>query len=215
MARVDTYLPDDLARRAREAGLNVSGIAQEALEREVGAPDVGTWLAEFEPTAAQGLDTHAGTIEAVDVVRAEAGGDFPPGHDMNRSVTERLVLDASALVDVLTDGPAADWVARRVHGCQLAAPAPMRAEVLSALGRRARGGIWSVADVETAVGEVADAKVAAHPLDGLIVGAWARRASLRLADAFCVELADQLGTVVVTTDVRLARVTSLAVAPAD
>ena len=32
MARVNIYLPDDLARRAREADLNVSGIAQEALE---------------------------------------------------------------------------------------------------------------------------------------------------------------------------------------
>ena len=44
MARVNVYLPDGLARRAREAGLNVSGIAQEALERELSIRDTNSWL---------------------------------------------------------------------------------------------------------------------------------------------------------------------------
>lgn len=129
--------------------------------------------------------------------------------------TERVVLDASALVDLLTDGPAADWVTSRVHGCDVAAPAHLKAEVLSALDRRARGGNWSVSDVGAAVEEVARTRIASHPLDGLILGAWARRANLSLADALYVELADQLETVVVTTDLRLARATPLAVAPPE
>ena len=54
-----------------------------------------------------------------------------------------------------------------------------------------------------------------HALDGLVLGAWARRHNLRLTDALYVELAAQLDTVVVTTDRRLARATPLAVAPAE
>jgi len=46
MARVNIYLPDNLAKRAREAGLNVSGIAQEALERELRVRATNEWLDE-------------------------------------------------------------------------------------------------------------------------------------------------------------------------
>lgn len=48
MARVNIYLPDDLARRAGEAGLNVSGIAQEALEHELRVRDTNAWLDRIE-----------------------------------------------------------------------------------------------------------------------------------------------------------------------
>jgi hypothetical protein len=44
MARVNIYLPDDLAKRAREAGLNVSGIAQESLERKLRTLATDQWL---------------------------------------------------------------------------------------------------------------------------------------------------------------------------
>jgi predicted nucleic acid-binding protein len=58
-------------------------------------------------------------------------------------------------------------------------------------------------------------RVMQHQLDGLVLGAWARRGTIRLADALYVELAAQLDTVVITTDRRLARATPLAVAPPD
>ncbi len=35
MARVNIYLPNDLAEEAKAAGLNISGIAQEALRAEL------------------------------------------------------------------------------------------------------------------------------------------------------------------------------------
>ena len=44
MARLNVYLPDGLARRAREAGLNVSVVAQEALESQLAARDTNAWL---------------------------------------------------------------------------------------------------------------------------------------------------------------------------
>jgi predicted nucleic acid-binding protein len=43
-----------------------------------------------------------------------------------------------------------------------------------------------------------------------MIGAWSRRGNIRLVDALYVELASQLGTVVITTDQRLARATTLA-----
>lgn len=46
MPRVNIYLPEELARRAREAGLNVSGLAQEAIERKLRVRDLQAWLDE-------------------------------------------------------------------------------------------------------------------------------------------------------------------------
>lgn len=75
MARVNIYLPDDLARRAREAGLNVSGIAQEALEQQLRVHALGAWLAELRDRPA--LDDaplrNDELMEIMDEVRAELG----------------------------------------------------------------------------------------------------------------------------------------------
>ena len=82
MARVNIYLPDDLAKRAREAGLNVSGVAQEALESELRVKDLAQWLelVRSEPPL-RGV-THEEVIAALDELRAEAGDEFPPGYDL-------------------------------------------------------------------------------------------------------------------------------------
>lgn len=81
MARVNIYLPEDLATRAREAGLNVSGIAREALERELRVKEFDAWLARVRADPPLKSWTHADVIEALDQVRAEAGDDFPAGYD--------------------------------------------------------------------------------------------------------------------------------------
>jgi post-segregation antitoxin (ccd killing protein) len=77
MARVNVYLPDDLAAAVRKAGLNVSGIAQEALTAALAARDTDRWLdsiAALRPTAV----THAQVLEALHAARDElessAGG---------------------------------------------------------------------------------------------------------------------------------------------
>jgi post-segregation antitoxin (ccd killing protein) len=46
MARINIYLPDDLAERVRAADINVSAIAQDALERELKATSLLEWLQE-------------------------------------------------------------------------------------------------------------------------------------------------------------------------
>jgi post-segregation antitoxin (ccd killing protein) len=82
MARVNIYLPDDLAKRAREAGLNVSAIAQEALESQLRVHEMDAWLERVRNLPGRS-GTHAATIAALDAVRAEAGDEFPPGYDMS------------------------------------------------------------------------------------------------------------------------------------
>jgi len=44
MARVNVYLPDELAREARAAGLNLSGLTQDAVHRALGARRTDAWL---------------------------------------------------------------------------------------------------------------------------------------------------------------------------
>ena len=74
MARVNIYLPNDLAEEARAAGLNISGITQEALRAELAARRVGAWLdgvAALPPTGV----THEQVLAALDEARREAWGD--------------------------------------------------------------------------------------------------------------------------------------------
>ena len=54
MARVNVYLPDEMAERARAADLNVSGLTQEAIRRALDAQAVNDWLddlASLDPVA--------------------------------------------------------------------------------------------------------------------------------------------------------------------
>jgi predicted nucleic acid-binding protein len=128
-------------------------------------------------------------------------------------VSGLVVLDASAALDLVTRRPDAAWVLGRLTGCEVAAPSHLYSEVLSGLGRRFRAGDHSAADTGEALQLMARMRLDAHHLPGLLLGAWARRDQLRLADALYVELAAQLDTVVITTDRRLARATPLALAP--
>lgn len=85
------------------------------------------------------------------------------------------------------------------------APAHFDAEVLSALSRMQRTGVLTVPQVHAALDELRQAPLTRHPLTPLLTGAWARRDTLRLADALYVELANTTGLVLLTTDQRLAR----------
>lgn len=55
MARVNVYLPDDLARQAKSAGLNVSRITQDALRSELAADRVDEWLNEVNSLESTGV----------------------------------------------------------------------------------------------------------------------------------------------------------------
>lgn len=125
-------------------------------------------------------------------------------------MAEAVVVDASALVDVLVGSSHAAAARARLHDTVWHAPAHLDAEVLSALGRLQRAGRLRPADVDERLVLMASLPVQRRLLPSLLPGAWTRRASLRLVDALYVELAAQLRAPLITTDRRLARATPLA-----
>ncbi len=72
MARVNVYLPDDLAERARTAGLSISAVTQDALRGALAATDADRWLDGLErlPSAEVQPDK---VIDAIDAARDEFG----------------------------------------------------------------------------------------------------------------------------------------------
>lgn len=120
-----------------------------------------------------------------------------------RHAMAEVVADASALVDLLLGNELGGAVARRITGHALHAPAHVDAEILSALGRLQRAGTIEADHVEAMLDQLADAPIQRHPVAELLLGAWARRHRLRLADAVYVELAVSRGLPLVTTDRRL------------
>ena len=115
-----------------------------------------------------------------------------------------IVLDASALVDVVTDQEAAPWLLDRIAGEQVHAPSHQPAEVLSALARMVRAG-----DLEPDVGAEALEEAAAlpqhlaSPTPGQMQRAFVLRDRIRVLGGLYVTLAEDLGCPLVTTDVRL------------
>ena len=74
MARVNIYLPDDLAEEARSAGLNVSNVAQDALRRELANRATASWVEQVRslPRLVPPV-AHARVLEALDAAREEMG----------------------------------------------------------------------------------------------------------------------------------------------
>ncbi len=115
-------------------------------------------------------------------------------------MAEKLVIDASAMVDYLVGSPLAADVADRIAGSDIAVPAHFDAEVLSALGRLQRAGDLTETEVETRVGITAQAPFRRYLLPQLLEGAWARHHNVRLVDALYIELGNQLAATIITTD---------------
>jgi post-segregation antitoxin (ccd killing protein) len=72
MARVNVYLPDELAAAVKEADLNVSAIAQAALADELAARETNRWLDELRRLPSLDI-SHAEVLEAVRAAREEFG----------------------------------------------------------------------------------------------------------------------------------------------
>lgn len=75
MARVNIYLPDELADQARSAGINVSAVSRSAIEREVTSKGSTQWL-DRVATLPRSSVTHDQVVSAVRAAREELdGGD--------------------------------------------------------------------------------------------------------------------------------------------
>ena len=72
MARVNVYLPDDLAERARTAGLSISAETQDALRTALAASDTDRWLDRLERLPGHDVP-HEVVIRTLDDLRDEFG----------------------------------------------------------------------------------------------------------------------------------------------
>lgn len=71
MARLNVYVPDELADRARAHGLNVSALTQAAILAEVERASVSKWLDSLPPVSR--VVTHDAVLAAIDAAREEFG----------------------------------------------------------------------------------------------------------------------------------------------
>ena len=73
MARVNIYLPDDLAENARAEGLNVSRLCREAVEAALVAARRRAWLMALEDRDPVEID-HGDILDAIRAARDELAG---------------------------------------------------------------------------------------------------------------------------------------------
>lgn len=72
MARVNVYLPDDLAAAARSAGLNVSSLTQDAVRRALAGRRTSEWLRSLDDLPVIDID-HDEVVGALHAAREELG----------------------------------------------------------------------------------------------------------------------------------------------
>jgi predicted nucleic acid-binding protein len=115
-----------------------------------------------------------------------------------------VVIDASAMVDVVCEFPGGDHARSVVTGGDAVfAPAHIDAEAMSALGRLHRAG--DLVDVDDRIEVIRDFPMDRLPLPLLLPLAWSLRERISLKDALYVALAITLDAALLTTDRRLAR----------
>ena len=72
MARVNVYLPDDLAERAKLAGVSISAVTQDALRSALAAMDTDTWLDRLDRHSGAQVE-HERVLAALDEAREDFG----------------------------------------------------------------------------------------------------------------------------------------------
>jgi post-segregation antitoxin (ccd killing protein) len=77
MARVNVYLPDELAERAKAAGVSVSAVTQDALRSALAVVDTARWLDRLEQLPGTEVP-HEHVIRALDDARDEFGAGPQP-----------------------------------------------------------------------------------------------------------------------------------------
>lgn len=117
-----------------------------------------------------------------------------------------IVLDASAVVELLLRGPRAEAVERRlIEGTpSLHAPHLLTIEVAQVVRRYHLVGTLSEARGIEALQALSDLDVNLYAHEPLLAGIWARRANLTAYDAAYLALAEALDARLVTLDAALA-----------
>jgi predicted nucleic acid-binding protein len=122
-----------------------------------------------------------------------------------------IVIDASALVELLLRSATGTRVERVVGDSELVAPDLVNPEVVQSLRGLERGGKVTSARACTAIGRLAESDIARVPTRMLLRDIWSLRANLSAYDACYVALARALDCPLVSTDKPLARAPKLGV----
>ena len=119
-----------------------------------------------------------------------------------------IVIDASALVEVLLNTPASAKVTERLFGRNetLYAPHLLDLEVAQVLRRYALSGEMSDERSEQAHQDLADLPLTRYPHDIFLRRIWSLRRNLTAYDAAYVALAEALDAPLITRDAALAKV---------
>ncbi len=118
-----------------------------------------------------------------------------------------IVIDASAVLELLLDTSAARRVADRLGkpADPLHAPHLLDVEVAQAVRRYVAAGEIDAAKGRQAISDLLDLPVVRHPHTVLLARAWELRRSITAYDAMYVALAEALDAPLLTRDERLAR----------
>lgn len=116
-----------------------------------------------------------------------------------------IVVDASAIVELLIQSDRADFVRQAISGLDMIAPDFLNVEVLSALRRLQHLEVALPARITQAVADLQTAPITRWPTTPLISMIWDLRMNLSAYDASYVALARAHACQLVTGDARLAR----------
>lgn len=117
-----------------------------------------------------------------------------------------IALDASAVIDVVTDQATKPWVLHALRDEDIVAPAHQLAEVVSAVARLTRAGILDARRAREALDEAGELdQELAPPSARHLRRALELQDRVRVLDGLYVALAEDRDVALVTTDRRLAR----------
>jgi len=116
-----------------------------------------------------------------------------------------IVLDASAVIELLLRTPTGDAIVRRIDGETLAAPHLLDVEVAQVMRRYQRAGAVTASRARQLLVDLVDLDATRFAHDVLIARVWQLRVNLTAYDAVYVALAEALGAALLTCDGRLAR----------
>jgi predicted nucleic acid-binding protein len=118
-----------------------------------------------------------------------------------------IVVDASALLEVLLNTPVSSGIAERLFGGNdtLHAPHLLDLEVAQVLRRYTLSGEMTTARGDQALEDLADLPLNRYPHDIFLSRIWALRRNLTAYDAAYLALAEALDAPLVTRDAALAR----------
>lgn len=117
-----------------------------------------------------------------------------------------IVLDASAVLELLLRSPGAERVEARVLDVAetLHAPHLLDVEVAQVVGRYWMGGELDAERGRLALADLGDLPIARYPHDVLLPRVWELRRNVTAYDAVYLALAEALGAPLLTCDSRLA-----------